>query len=266
MSAFPPQEKADQKAGQFSFLCVRAACGCLLWCVSAFWGGLSLSVEERARQAAGPKLKGMTVTFGQNQEQSVFCLPCCPPLSVLADSLDLSLSIFLLRLKTATMLWKDLISAFLLTWLFISYLENRPHLFPSFLPVLFFFLLSASAGRMALQPSREERLPSTQTNICPELNWANMDKRTQSLPLPWLSASLSFLFIIGKRTHGRERREALRVTKGDNKCNIQFLDIMRAKKFKYISLKQTAFLHITLVLETTYFDVAICKMIAELVS
>ncbi len=51
---------------------------------------------------------------------------------------------------------------------------------------LFSFLPFSLCGQgVGLEPSREERLSSTQANICPALNWANMDKaNTISFSVP----------------------------------------------------------------------------------
>lgn len=58
----------------------------------------------------------------------------------------------------------------------------------AFLSFFFFFCLVSPCGQGAgSEPSREERPPSTQTNICPALNWANMDKAKAipaSVPVP----------------------------------------------------------------------------------
>lgn len=67
---------------------------CIIVCV--YCGASCSSLLKRSEAGSWPKLKGMTVTFGQNQEQSVFCLYCfihSSSLSVLAAVLSLSYSI-----------------------------------------------------------------------------------------------------------------------------------------------------------------------------
>lgn len=64
--------------------------------------------------------------------------------------------------------------------MFLSHLSS-PFLPP---PVLFLPFSLCRQG-VGLKPSREERLPSTRANICPALNWANMDKaNTISFSVP----------------------------------------------------------------------------------
>lgn len=74
-------------------------------CVCVFWSSLFLTAEGEARQAARPshhpKLNGKAVTFGQNQEQSVFCLYC-----FLRSLSSLSHCLFsLLHLFLSSLLW-----------------------------------------------------------------------------------------------------------------------------------------------------------------
>lgn len=65
--------------------------------------------------------------------------------------------------------------------------DNSPTvLHPPPSPLLSHFLPFSLCGQgVRLKPSREERLPSTQANICPALNWANTDKaNTISFSVP----------------------------------------------------------------------------------
>lgn len=76
------------------FVCSYRQDTCIIVCV--YCGASCSTLLKRSEAGSWPKLKGMTVTFGQNQEQSVFCLYCfihSSSLSVLAAVLSLSYSI-----------------------------------------------------------------------------------------------------------------------------------------------------------------------------
>lgn len=70
-------------------LCVAMGETCVLMFVSVsacVCSGARSSPLRRSEAGSWPKLKGMTVTFGQNQEQSVFCLYCFLRSSVFLSS------------------------------------------------------------------------------------------------------------------------------------------------------------------------------------
>ncbi len=113
------------------------------------------------------------------------------PIKIL--NLELSNSYCLLLSLFYGIIWSLFFFVLILTCLLllsICYPDNSLIVFLPFIlflspsPCSLFAFLSLRAC-VRLKPSREERLLSTQANICPVLNWANMDKaNTISFSVP----------------------------------------------------------------------------------